>query len=113
MLSRSRQRGQASVELVAAVPILLCVVLALGQAAVAGYALWSAASAARVGARAALVDGDIEGAALSAVPDWLERDVRVEGSGPVEVALSAPSLLPGLPSIPVEAAASLGEEDGA
>jgi len=34
--------GQASVELVAAVPVVLLVTLVVAQLAVAGYALWSA-----------------------------------------------------------------------
>src|SRR3954453_24189564 len=58
-----RDRGQASVELVAVVPVLLLVTLVVAQLAVAGYALWSAAAAARAGARAGYVGGDAEAAA--------------------------------------------------
>ena len=46
----SRERGQASVELVILLPVLAALLLAAWQAAVAGYAWWLAASAARAGA---------------------------------------------------------------
>ena len=105
--NRERERGQAAVELVAAVPILICVLLALGQAAVAGYALWTAAEAARSGARAALVGGDPDEAARSALPEWLEDGARIDGDGPVRVSVGAPALLPGLPEIRVGAGAAL------
>ena len=103
------QDGQAAAELVAVAPILICVLLALGQLAVAGYALWTAGNAARAGARAAHVGGDPESAALSALPLWLERGVEIETGGPVEVTVRAPALLPGVPDIAVHAGAALGE----
>ncbi len=92
------------------VPLLLAALLAVGQLAVAGYALWSAGDAARAGARAGHVGGDPERAALSAVPSWLEDGARVEANGPVEVELRAPALIPGAPAIPVRARASLDPE---
>jgi hypothetical protein len=94
-------------ELVAVVPILLVVLLAVGQLAVAGFALWNASDAARAGARADLVGGDAEDAARSVLPSWLEGDAEVETGSGVEVKLQAPALLPGIPSIPVKAAAEL------
>jgi hypothetical protein len=102
------QDGQAAAELVAVAPILICVLLALGQLAIAGYALWTAGNAARAGARAAHVGGDAESAALSALPVWLERGAEIETGGPVEVRVRAPALLPGIPDIAVEAGAALG-----
>jgi hypothetical protein len=112
--SNRAQDGQAAAELVAVAPILICVVLALAQLAVAGYALWSAGDAARAGARAAHVGGDAKGAVMSALPAWLERGAEVETSGPVEVTVRAPALLPGVPDIAVDAAAALevGEAAG-
>jgi hypothetical protein len=104
-----KQSGQASAELVAVVPLVLVVLLAVSQLAIAGYALWSAGAAARAGARAAYVGGDAEGAARSALPQWLERDAEVEDGGEVSVSVTAPALVPGAPGIPVRAAASLGE----
>jgi hypothetical protein len=104
--------GQVAAELVAVVPILIVVALAVGQLAIAGYALWTAGSAARAGARAAEVGGNAEEAARSALPGWLERGVRIDAGDPVEVEVSAPALVPGVPPIPVSAATSLDPEGG-
>ncbi|MBA3866912.1 MAG: pilus assembly protein, partial [Solirubrobacterales bacterium] len=46
-----RERGTASVELIAVVPFLLLALLVAAQIALAGQALWSASVAARAGAR--------------------------------------------------------------
>ncbi len=102
-----QERGQASVELVAAVPILLIVCLTVAQLVVAGFALWSAGNAAHAGARAQLVGGDTEGAALSVLPGWLKEVARIETGDGVTVEIGAPALLPGLPAIPVRAATTL------
>ena len=104
------QSGQAAAELIAILPILVFCLLALAQLAVAGYALWSAGDAARAGARAAHVGGDAEDAARSVLPFWLESDAEIETAGPVSVRVQAPALLPGVPDIPVEAAAALEVE---
>jgi hypothetical protein len=103
----TEEQGQVAAELIAVTPVLAFVLLALAQAAVAGYALWAAGDAARAGARAAHVGGDAERAALSALPLWLEHGAEVDPGAPVQVMVEAPALLPGLPSIPIEAAASL------
>src|SRR5918997_1289733 len=104
---RGREDGQASAELVAATGLLLVLVLAVAQAAVVGYALWTAGEAARAGARAAHVGGQVEAAARSALPGWLERRAEVKTAGPIEVRVSAPALLPGVPPIAVAAATDL------
>ena len=104
---RHGERGQAAVELVATLPALIAILLATGQLAVVGYALWSAAQAARSGARAAHVGGDADAAARSALPGWLEDGARVTDAGPVEVEVGAPALLPGVPDVRVRAAADL------
>lgn len=93
------RRGQAAVELVAVVPVLLVVLLAVAQLAVAGYAMWSAAAAARAGARAAHVGGDAEGAVRSALPAWLEDRARIDAGGPVRISVGAPALIPGVPDL--------------
>jgi hypothetical protein len=93
---------------VAILPLLLVLVLAIGQLVVAGYALWTAGSAARAGARAAHVGGDPKAAARSALPEPLRTGARVQTDGPVEVRLQAPPLIRGLPSIPITASAELG-----
>lgn len=102
--------GQASAELVAATGLLLLLLLAVAQAAVVGYALWSAGDAARAGARAAHVGGEPVEAARSALPEWLEHGARIETGGPVEVQVRAPALLPGVPGIAVRAATDLAPE---
>jgi hypothetical protein len=111
-IRRGNADGQAAVELVAVTPLLMIVLLAFAQAAVAGYALWAAGDAARAGARAAHVGGDAEQAARSALPSWLERGAEVAATGPVEVRLEAPAVLPGAPAIPVSAAAALDPTGG-
>src|SRR4051794_32034388 len=103
-----RDRGQASVELVAVVPVLLLVTLVVAQLAVAGYALWSAGAAARAGARAGYVGGDAEAAARESLPSPLRQGASIRDSDGVSVRVKAPALLPGIPSIPVTARADLG-----
>ena len=108
------ERGQASVELVAVVPLLLVAMLAIAQLVVAGYALWSAGVAARAGARAAHVGGDPRAAARSALPEPLRSTARIDAEGPLDVRVRAPALLPGLPVVSVRAGADLdpGAGDG-
>jgi hypothetical protein len=103
--------GQASIELVATVPLLLVVTLIVAQLAVAGYALWSAGAAARAGARAGYVGGDAKEAARQSLPSPLRRDSSIRDSDGVAVRVQAPALLPGVPSIPVTAKADLGTGD--
>lgn len=101
------ESGQGAAELVAVIPLLIVVVLALAQAAIAGHAAWSAANAARAGARVAHVGGDAEKAVRSSLPDHLASGAEVSAGEGVEVRVRAPALLPGLPSIPLSAGASL------
>ena len=100
--------GQASVELVAAIPLVLVVTLMVAQLAVAGYALWSAGAAARAGARAGYVGGDAKAAARQSLPSPLRDGASVRDSDGLSVRVQAPALLPGIPSIPVTARADLG-----
>jgi hypothetical protein len=112
-MERARgQRGQASVELVAAIPVMFVVTLAVAQLAIAGYALWSAGAAARAGARAGYVGGDARAAARRSLPSPLRRGATVRDGDGVSVRVAAPSLVPGLPSVPVTARAGLGTGDG-
>jgi TadE-like protein len=106
------QDGQASVELVAVLPLLLVCVLAVGQLVVAGYALWSAGAAARAGARAAHVGGEPERAARSALPAPLRKGARVSGDSRVAVRVQAPPLVAGFPRVPIRASAGLGAGGG-
>ena len=71
------ERGQATIELLGALPAVLLLVLAGWQLLLAGQASWLAANAARVAARAEAVGADAEAAARSALPPHLRREVRV------------------------------------
>ena len=112
-MARGRgQSGQAAVELVAAIPVLLVVTLAVAQLAIAGYSLWSAGAAARAGARAGYVGGDARAAARRSLPSPLRREATIRDRDGVSVRVAAPSLVPGIPSVPVTARAGLGTGDG-
>ncbi len=86
------ERGQASVELIAALPALLLAALVALQLLAAGYALTLADGAAEAGALA-LASGDSAAeAARAALPGWAEDDVSVEvRGGTVSVRLRPPS----------------------
>ena len=90
------ERGQASVEMAALLPLVVLVAALLWQAVVAGQALWLSGAAARAAARAAAVGGDTEAAARGALPPRLEQSLRVrttaDGRG-VRVSLRIPSVL--------------------
>lgn len=92
-----RQAGQASVELVALLPLLAAVALAAAQVLAAGAAWVFAGHAAEAGAVAVLEGGPAAGAARAAVPGWSRDgvDVSVEGSA-VRVALRPPTIFPAL-----------------
>src|SRR3954447_10304449 len=105
------ERGQASVELVAAVPFVLIVGLVAWQLVLAGHALSMCANAARVAARAEAVGRDPRAAARSALPGGLERHLEVvrRKEGGVQVSVGAPVLLAATGLAPrLTASASLG-----
>jgi hypothetical protein len=104
-----REEGTASVELVAAVPFLLLAVLVAAQLALAGQAFWSAAIAARAGARAALVGGDAALVARRALPPVLRSGAEVRDADAVTVRVMVPRLLPALPRLMVGAESGLGD----
>ncbi|MFL5843698.1 MAG: pilus assembly protein [Solirubrobacteraceae bacterium] len=86
--------GQASVEMVAVLPLAAVVLAVLWQAVVAGQAVWGAAGAARAAARAQAVGGDVRAAARGALPGSLRSGVRVrEGSDGVRVGIRIPLVL--------------------
>lgn len=93
------QQGQATVELLALLPVLAALTLAVWQAVLAGQAAWAATAAARAAARANAIGADARGSARAHLPATLERDLRVstEPGGEVRVSVRIPSL-PGLPS---------------
>jgi hypothetical protein len=88
------QRGQASVELIAALPVALLVALTAWQFALLGHAAWLSAHAARAAARADVVGRSPARAARSALPRSLRRGLRVQRSGQlVRVRVRVPLLL--------------------
>ena len=91
------EHGQATVELVAVLPLLALLAAGLWQAALAGHAHWSAASAARAAARAEAVGASARDAARLRLPRSLERGMRLRAEGG-EVTLSV--VVPKLPGLP-------------
>jgi hypothetical protein len=91
------ERGQATVELVAALPALLLAAAAALQLLVAGYSMTLADGAAEAGALALASGGSAAKAAREALPGWAKDDVSVavEG-GTVSVKLRPPSPIPAL-----------------
>lgn len=91
----SRERGQASVELLGTVPAVLLVAALVWELALAGHTAWLCANAARAAARAELVGGSASGAARSALPRSLERGMKLEkrSDGSVRVRLRIPLVL--------------------
>jgi len=98
MRTRGRsENGQASVELVALLPLVVLVGAALVQVALAGWVQWSAGGAARAAARAHAVGQSPLSAARHAVPRRLRPAVRVRVDGEaVRVVVRVPSLVRGL-----------------
>ena len=91
------ERGQAAVELLAAVPALLASGLIALQLLAAGYSLTLADGAAEAGALALAAGRPAADAARDALPGWAERrvDVDVDG-GRVSVRLEPPSPIPAI-----------------
>lgn len=94
----SRPAGQASVELVALLPLIALGLLAALQLVLAGHAAWSASRAAHEAARAHAVGGDARAAARRELAAGLERRLRlrVDEQGTVDVRLAIPRLLAAL-----------------
>jgi hypothetical protein len=92
-----RQAGQASIELVALLPLLAAVALAAAQVLAAGAAWVFAGHAAEAGAVAMLEGGPAADAARAAVPGWSREGVAVSIEGQaVRVALRPPTIFPAL-----------------
>ena len=104
------QRGQASVELVAILPLVLLVGAILWQLALAGHAAWACANAARVAARAEAVGRDAERAARSALPGYLEPGLEVarQRSGATRVEVGVPVLFGLAGRVAIASTAALG-----
>jgi hypothetical protein len=91
------ERGQATVELVAALPALLLAAMVALQLLLAGYAMTLADGAAEAGALALASGGSAAEAAREALPGWAEDDVSVAVEGDeVSVRLRPPSPIEGV-----------------
>lgn len=92
---RRAERGQASVELVALLPLMAALAGLLWQGVVAAQAVWLAGSAARAAARASAVGADERAAARRVLPARLERGLRVRRvpTGGVRVAIAVPAIV--------------------
>ena len=97
-MRETRENGQASVELVALLPLIAALAAGLWQLVLMGQAAALAGSAARAGARAAAAGGDPVSAARSALPrGWSRRmQLRRSAAGPLVVRLEVPSVTGGL-----------------
>jgi uncharacterized protein (UPF0333 family) len=100
-----RERGQATVELVAVVPALVLACVIAWELVLAGHAAWVAAHAARAGARAVAVGRDGRAAARSVASS---ASVSVVGGSRVRVSVPVPLVVPGWnSSVKVSATAGL------
>lgn len=95
MLRLRHTAGQASVELVATLPLVALVCGVLWQAAVAGQAVWLSGTAARAAARAGALGEDAQAAARSALPGGLARRATAHAAagGAVTVRIHVPIVL--------------------
>jgi hypothetical protein len=112
-MARVRERrGQASVELLGAVPVVLLVGLVLLQLLAVGYSAVLAGNAAEAGALA-IAGGAAQplDAARAAVPGWSRARMRVTvHAGSVEVSMRPPAVLEALGRrLEVHARAEVGE----
>ena len=92
-----RERGQATVELLAAIPLLFIAGAIALQLLLAGYALTLADGAAETGALALAAGQRAKSAAEGSLPSWAQgrAEIAVHG-GEVTVRLAPPSLLSAL-----------------
>ncbi|WP_338018119.1 TadE/TadG family type IV pilus assembly protein [Streptomyces taklimakanensis] len=100
---RSRpDRGQAALEFVGFLPLLLLVGLAAIQLGLVAYAAQQAGTGARAAARAeSIEDGDVGGerAGRAAVSDWLDTEIGISASDDevtATVTVDIPSIVPGI-----------------
>jgi Flp pilus assembly protein TadG len=97
MRALRREEGQATVELVALIPLMFLVALAVAQVLAAGLAREAAHHAAEAGAVAMLEGGDPARDARAAAPGWSRDRLTVTVVGrSVRVRVQPPALVPGV-----------------
>lgn len=91
---RRGERGQAAVELLGTLPLILAVAIAAAQLLAVGYSSVLAGNAAEAGALALAGGGDARTAAREALPGWSRARARFSADGgEVRVRLRPPTLL--------------------
>ena len=91
---RNGESGQASVELLGVLPLVVALALAVFQLLSVGYASVLAANAAEAGALALAAGGDARAGVREALPGWSRARARVNvAGGEVSVRLRPPALL--------------------
>jgi hypothetical protein len=103
------QRGQAAVEMMGALPVVLLAGLVILQLLAVGYSSVVAGQAAEAAALALAGGGDAREAARAAVPGWSRARMHVDvRSGRVQVSMRPPAALDALARrLEVEAAAEV------
>ncbi|MFF1542936.1 TadE/TadG family type IV pilus assembly protein [Streptomyces sp. NPDC058291] len=94
-----RDRGQAAIEYLGFLPVLLAVALAAVQLGLVAYAAQQAGTAARTGARSASLDQDWAGDCERAVSSWLDAGCERASAGDevrVTSSVTIPSVIPGI-----------------
>jgi hypothetical protein len=97
MRTTAGERGQATVEFVGVLPLVVVLGFGVWQGAVAGQAVWMAGAAARAAARAEALGFDPAPAARAVLPPRLEDGLRVRArdDGGVRVTLRIPAVVGG------------------
>lgn len=93
---RRRESGSSIIEFLGLFPLVFITLIALVYGAFALYAVTSAQTAAREGARAYSLGQDPVSAVESSLPSWLDPDVSAFGPGHgIEVRVEVTNPLPG------------------
>lgn len=97
MRSLRSDDGQATVELIALLPLVGLIVALLWQTALAGSAVWFGGGAARAAARAAAVGSNPLDAARAVLPGRFEHGLRLrrEKDGGIALVVRVPAVLGG------------------
>jgi hypothetical protein len=104
-----RERGQASVELIAGLPALLLLAMVLMQLLAVGYTAVLAGDAAEAGALAMARGSAPDSAARLAIPGWARGGMQVRRAlGAVHVQMRPPRLVPFVGNaLPINASAAV------
>lgn len=94
-MSRRRESGTSTLEVVGMAPLVVLLLLILTQAALALYGITTAQTAARQGARAYSQGEDPYAVVRNSVPGWMSVEVDTFGPGHgVKATLDLPDFLP-------------------